>query len=91
MADSVRVSVMYADAQIQVEKWVELAADSTVADAVRISGIHATIPDGPAPIAIGIYGRIVEPTHGIRVGDRIELYRPLKIDPKDARRQRAKL
>jgi putative ubiquitin-RnfH superfamily antitoxin RatB of RatAB toxin-antitoxin module len=38
----------------------------------------------------GIWGRKVPWTHGVQAGDRIELYRALKVDPKVARRQRFK-
>jgi putative ubiquitin-RnfH superfamily antitoxin RatB of RatAB toxin-antitoxin module len=38
----------------------------------------------------GIWGRKVTWTHGVQMGDRIELYRALKVDPKVARRQRFK-
>ena len=38
----------------------------------------------------GIWGRKVPWTHAVKAGDRIELYRPLKVDPKVARRQRFK-
>ena len=88
MADLIRVAVLYADLQLQIERWVELPPDSTVADAIRVSGIEASILS--SPVAFGVYGRLVEIDHRVRDGDRIELYRPLKIDPKEARRQRAK-
>ena len=38
----------------------------------------------------GIWGRQVPWTHAVQAGDRVELYRPLKVDPKVARRQRFK-
>lgn len=38
---------------------------------------------------VGIFGKLVDPSQRLRDGDRIELYRPLLIDPKDARRKRA--
>ena len=38
----------------------------------------------------GIWGHKVAWTHGVQAGDRIELYRPLQVDPKVARRQRFK-
>lgn len=38
----------------------------------------------------GIWGRKVLWTQVVQDGDRIELYRPLKVDPKVARRQRFK-
>lgn len=37
----------------------------------------------------GIFGRLVGPDEVLRPGDRIELYRPLQIDPKQVRRERA--
>ncbi len=38
----------------------------------------------------GIWGKKVSWTHVVKADDRIELYRPLKVDPKVARRQRFK-
>ena len=38
----------------------------------------------------GIWGKKVPLTQVVQEGDRIELYRPLKVDPKVARRQRFK-
>jgi putative ubiquitin-RnfH superfamily antitoxin RatB of RatAB toxin-antitoxin module len=39
---------------------------------------------------VGIWGGPAEPDASLRDGDRVELYRPLTADPKDARRSRAK-
>ena len=39
---------------------------------------------------VGVWGRLRSPEHILREGDRIELYRPLQVDPKDARRLRQK-
>jgi uncharacterized protein len=88
MAERIRVGVVYADPQTQVERWVDVAADSTVAEVIAASAIP--LPDGFTPAAIGIYGNLVEANHRVRDGDRIELYRPLEIDPKEARRRRAR-
>ncbi|HZW50265.1 MAG TPA: RnfH family protein, partial [Rudaea sp.] len=68
---------------------VEVAAGSTVADAIAASGILAQLP-GFVPAGIGIFGRAVAPDTRLRDGDRVELYRALKIDPKQARRNRAR-
>ena len=87
MADTIRVGVVYADPQTQIEKWVDVPADSTVGEAIASSGIE--LPVGFTPTAIGIYGHIVDEQHRVRDGDRIELYRPLIVDPKEARRRRA--
>ncbi len=41
-----------------------------------------------AAMPAGIWGRRVNPQRALRDGDRIELYRPLQVDPKVARRER---
>jgi len=89
MADSIRVQVIYADRQRQVVREADVAADATVKVAIRSSGILDELPAGFAPTAIGIWGRIVDGDERLRAGDRIELYRSLRIDPKEARRRRA--
>jgi len=40
--------------------------------------------------AVGIFGKIKEPSTLVYPGERVEIYAPLRIDPKDARRARAK-
>lgn len=89
-ADSINIEIVYAEAQRQILRKVEIAANSTVADAIRASGILDELPHGFAPAGIGIFGRIVTPATRLRAGDRIELYRPLQADPKDSRRRRAR-
>jgi uncharacterized protein len=91
MADSIRVSVIYADPNNQIELSVDVDPLARVEDAIRASGIAEKLPNGFKPVAIGIFGRIVSVNDKLRDGDRIELYRPLKIDPKEARRRRAQL
>jgi putative ubiquitin-RnfH superfamily antitoxin RatB of RatAB toxin-antitoxin module len=89
-ADLIGVEVVYAEAQRQVLRKVEIAENSTVAEAIAASGILDDLP-GFTAAAIGIFGKIVTPATRLRAGDRIELYRPLQADPKDARRRRARL
>ena len=91
MTDRIRVSVIYADPVLQIEVPIDVDATATVDDAMRASGISARLPSGFHPAAIGIFGRTVSASDTLRDGDRIELYRPLKIDPKEARRRRAQL
>ena len=89
MADPIRVQVIYADPLRQIEREVEVAAAAIVGEAIRASGILAELPAGFEPAAIGIWGHIVTGAEKLRDGDRIELYRPLSVDPKEARRRRA--
>lgn len=67
-----------------------MPAGSTVADAVRASGLLREFRE----IAfddnrLGIFGRLVRTSEILRDGDRVEIYRSLAADPKEARRRRA--
>lgn len=69
---------------------VELPAGSTAADAVRASGILARHPQiDPQRQSLGIHGRTVAPGTALCDGDRVEIYRPLVVDAREARRRRA--
>jgi uncharacterized protein len=63
---------------------VELPEGATVADAIAASGFGV---DGV--VALAVFGVRVDGNAMLHDGDRVELLRPLLIDPKDARRQRA--
>ena len=54
----------------------------SVRDALRAAGFQAS--------AVGIFGKRVGLDHALVEGDRVEIYRPLAIDPKEARRRRAR-
>lgn len=61
----------------------------TAAAAVLASGLAARFPAAdPSSASLGCWGRLVTGTERVRPGDRIEVYRPLTVDPKEARRQR---
>lgn len=67
-----------------------VCSGATVADVVRASEFKATFPGcGIEQLAVGIWGRKVSRDHVVKQGDRVELYRPLVLDPKEARRQLA--
>ena len=85
-----RVEVVYAlpDRQELIE--VELPPGATAADAVRASGLADRYPAiDPDRGPFGIFARRCAPTQPLRDGDRVEIYRPLRVDPKQARRGRA--
>lgn len=85
-----RVTVVHALPQSAFERRVELPAGATVADALRASGL----PAGLGPIAeldVGVFGRPCTLVQALRDGDRVEIYRPLAVDPMQARRIRADL
>lgn len=90
MADAVRVTVVYSPAPRDVREWaVDLPAGGTVADAIAASALRTEFPSlDAATLGVGVWGRKVSPMQAAREGDRIELYRPLRVDPKVARRER---
>ena len=88
---TVRVSVVYASPAQQFVRNLELPAGATVADAIERSAIVAAVGlERVDARQVGVFGRLVDATTVLRDGDRVEIYRPLKIDPKEARRQRAR-
>jgi putative ubiquitin-RnfH superfamily antitoxin RatB of RatAB toxin-antitoxin module len=67
-----------------------LSAGATVADAIRFSGLSSSCPEIDASSTrVGVHGRIVSRDTVLSDGDRVEIYRPLIADPKQARRRRA--
>lgn len=89
-AGLLRVEVAYAPAARQVDAVVlKLPACSTVADAVAASGLrerHGLLES--ADLAVAVWGRSVGGDTPLRDRDRVELLRPLRVDPKEARRLR---
>ena len=84
-----RVELVWAEAPRQVrECCMELPEASTVAQALAASGwdVAAALADGT--LAASVWGRRVAPETVLRDGDRLELTRPLRVDPKVARRER---
>jgi putative ubiquitin-RnfH superfamily antitoxin RatB of RatAB toxin-antitoxin module len=82
MTSRVRVTVVQSPAPRQVREWIlELPAGSRVADALRACGVEA---DGD----VGVWGRRIALDQPLRDRDRVEVYRPLLVDPKTARRER---
>jgi hypothetical protein len=68
-----------------------VAPGTTLAEAVMVSGLAARHPElRRSPLRLGVHGAERDPRSEVRRGDRIEIYRPLRMDPKEARRQRAK-
>ena len=92
------VQVSYSPAPRVVDSvTLKLAAGSTVADALRASGLlerHGLVMDDDtvsaagAPLGVGVWTKARPLDHTLREADRVELYRGLLVDPKEARRQR---
>jgi putative ubiquitin-RnfH superfamily antitoxin RatB of RatAB toxin-antitoxin module len=87
---ALKVEVVYALAGGEDACLVRLAPGATAADAVRASGVLERHPEiDLLRQALGIHGKVVAPATPVADGDRVEIYRALAMDPKEARRRRA--
>lgn len=87
------VEVAYAKPEKQQILRVVVSEGATAFEAAAQSGIVSVFPEiDLESVDMGIFGKAIKApkTHQLRDGDRVELYRPLKIDPKQARLNRAR-
>jgi putative ubiquitin-RnfH superfamily antitoxin RatB of RatAB toxin-antitoxin module len=90
-ARRIAVEVAYALPDRQTVIAVSLPVDASVADAIAQSGILAIHPEiDLRSSAVGIFGRRAALSARPLAGDRIEIYRPLPADHKQARHKRVR-
>jgi uncharacterized protein len=87
---AMRVTVLYSPAPRETLEWiVTLPPGATARDALQASGLAQVLPAAAwARAGIGVWGRHCRLEQVLREHDRIEVYRPLQVDPKVARRER---
>lgn len=68
---------------------LDVRDNATVLEVLQQSGLLESHPE-IQQLSVGIFSKLVDYSTKISVGDRIEIYRPLLIDPMEKRRQRAK-
>lgn len=89
-SDLIPVEVAYATSSKQHLLSLDLPEGSTIKDAIVRSGILETCPEiDLAAARVGVWGKLASLEHQLKSRDRAEIYRPLKADPKEARRRRA--
>ena len=89
--DRIHVEVVYALREEQIVVEVELNEGASVRHALLRSGLLLRFPEIDVErTPVGIFGKVAGPDTPLDDGDRVEIYRPLSVDPKDARRKRAK-
>lgn len=87
----IAVEVVYAVPGEQRRYAVSLPGPATVRDAIDASGVLRDFAAIDLAVQrVGIFGRLVALEHALATGDRVEIYRPLTADPKEARRRRAR-
>ncbi len=84
------IEVAYTTPDREIIIALQLPHGATASDAIDRSGILQQAPEiDLAKNKIGIYGKLCAPNHVLQQHDRVEIYRPLVIDPKEIRRLRA--
>lgn len=86
-----RVEIVYVLPEREESLVVTVAAGTTVGVLLSLPAVRARF-DAAAltPASVGVYGKRVALDYVLEADDRVELYRPLRADPKEARRQRAR-
>jgi uncharacterized protein len=85
----IRVEVAYALPGEQALVAIEVPAGTTAQAALERSGLASRFGIEPARARVGVFGREVALQAELHDGDRLEVYRPLALDPKERRRRRA--
>ena len=85
-----RVTVAWSPAPRQVKEWqLDLPEGATVGEALAASGLPEACPDwAQQALSLAVWGRAQTVEHLLRDQDRVEVLRPLRVDPKVARRER---
>ena len=87
--ETIRVEVAYALPERQAVIELALPTDSTVEQAIQASGILLQFPEiDLSRQKVGVFSQVCKLDKVLTDGDRIEIYRPLRQDPMDARRGR---
>lgn len=93
----ISVSIVYACPQNQWLKEFDVPLGTDVGELIELSGLLDAFPEISADVSnlkdlpVGIYAQRVSVDHILNDGDRVEVYRALKADPKEVRRQLAQL
>lgn len=87
---TIRVEVVYALPHGEDAVSVQVAPGASLADAIAACGMLERHPEiDLARNKIGVFGKVMKPDAAVAGGDRVEIYRALAMDPKEARRRRA--
>ena len=89
----IQIEVAYGEPDRQLIKSLKVKAGSDVASAIKACGImdefQSLQKKQIKDLTIGIFSKKYQLDHILHDGDRVEIYRPLTVDPKTARRMRA--
>lgn len=87
---AIEIEVVFAKPEEQVVVQLQVPEGAMAERAVYLSGLTQRFPEiNLSELKIGVFGVVCKLDHVLKQGDRVEIYRPLLHDPKEARRQRA--
>ncbi|MGI9264777.1 MAG: RnfH family protein [Gammaproteobacteria bacterium] len=90
MSAKVAVEVVFATPESQALVELQFEYGATIADAIAKSGLVEAYPQYSLhELPVGIWGRVSETGQVLRDGDRVEIYRQLRVDPMESRRLKA--
>lgn len=91
MGEELSIEVVYAAPGQALVRRLEVAPGTTVLQAAQMARLTAEVPGLQIdPSRLGVFSRLAAPDQPVDEGDRVEIYRPLALDPKEARRRRAR-
>jgi len=86
----IQVEIVFATADEQLLCALTVPSESTITDVIEISALAEQFPDHDlGEMQVGVWGHPANRRQMVRGGDRIEIYRPLEMNPREARRQLA--
>jgi putative ubiquitin-RnfH superfamily antitoxin RatB of RatAB toxin-antitoxin module len=87
--ETLEIEVVYALPEQQILIALQVPAGTRTGAVLALTDLPMRFPEiDPATATLGIFGQCVPADHELRTGDRVEIYRPLPTDPKQARRAR---
>lgn len=87
----IRVDIAYAGVNKQIVLPTMVAENSSIEEAIAASDLRSVCPEiNLSTQKVGVFGEQRQLSDIVMAGDRIEIYRPLLIDPKEIRRAKAK-
>lgn len=90
MVEQLQVEVVFALVERQVLLPLTVDRGATIADVIAASGLAENFPDESLhDLETGIWGHPAARDRRVEDGDRVEIYRPLQRDPREARRELA--
>lgn len=89
--ETITVELIYIKPGSQINLMLDIEQGSTIIQAINNSGLLQRFPEIDLSVnKVGVFSKIKPLDHVLSSGDRVEVYRPLLVDPKEARRRRVK-